>query len=164
MNQDKLYTKRSSFFSYCMAFFTYVVDTPTQNHKRTVYYENRNIFLIFCNSQRTANTSLLWWAVSAVFYDNQSVFPHSAIGSQRTVDNKYKSAFFWSICSVVRTYKSIVIADCQFYSIDVISMVNSPLWQFDQRSVSRFNQTVTKIRQMLKPFFKYLFEVPGSCK
>jgi hypothetical protein len=32
-------------------------------------------------------------------------------------------------------------------------MVDSPLRQFDQQSLARFNQTVSKIGHMLKTFF-----------
>jgi len=35
----------------------------------------------------------------------------------------------------------------------LIYVVNSPLRQFDQRSLARFNQTVSKIGHLLKTFF-----------
>jgi len=61
--------------------------------------------------------------------------------------------FLLRIRSGVWTDKSTAIADCQLSAIDAISVVNSPLQQFDLRSAARFNQTVTKIGHTLKPVF-----------
>jgi hypothetical protein len=44
----------------------------------------------------------------------------------------------------------------RFLCDTIIYVVDSPLRQFDQRSLARFNQTVSKIGHTLKTVFYYL--------